>query len=302
MLVETRAPHACQDPAESPADVAALRQMVRRIEGADRATAGAVPLGLSAIDDHLPEGGLARAALHELRPGPAVPGPLAAAPADPGEGGADLAADGAVLGLAALLLGRASVSGRGRVLWIGGRDLPYLPGLIGFGLTASALLTVTAPALRERLWAAEEAAASGAFDAVVLTGDPGGLTASRRLQLATERGGTLLLALGSRDPASAASAATTRWSVHPIPSPPPVDALGTVLPGLGDPAWRVDLLRARGARPTGWDVVCRPGGALTLAAPAKATSAPTPASLRPEGAGNAAEPSGSAKPAGRRAA
>jgi protein ImuA len=48
------------------ATVDALRERIRRLEGGARHRRAALPFGIRAIDDRLPEGGLALGALHAI--------------------------------------------------------------------------------------------------------------------------------------------------------------------------------------------------------------------------------------------
>src|SRR4051794_16342831 len=101
-----------------------LREKVRRLERANsmqRAGQSAVPVGVSAIDALLPEGGLLTGALHEIEAGPAPSGRVASH-------------DGAALGYAAHLLGRFAAKRAGTLLWCrrpsGASDAPpYAPAL-----------------------------------------------------------------------------------------------------------------------------------------------------------------------------
>src|SRR5260221_14118510 len=75
---------------------AELREQVRRLErahSAQRAGQAAMPLGLTAIDALLPDGGVLTGALHEIEAGPAPAGRIAAH-------------YGAALGVAAFLMSR----------------------------------------------------------------------------------------------------------------------------------------------------------------------------------------------------
>lgn len=244
------------------AQLTALQAAVRRLEGGELVERGEVlPLGVSAIDDHLPGGGLGLAALHEVRAAP-----------DLGEGPACRAA---ATGFAALLMARTAEKTGDRVLWLEGGTLPYAPGLEAFGLGPDRLLVMPCRSLKDRLWAAEEAVSSGAFAAVALVGDPGDLTATRRLQLAAERGGRPLIVLGTPSRAAAASVAVTRWLISPEPAVPQTDLAGEPLPGVGDPVWNVVLSRCRAGRPGQWRV-CLRNGALREVIEHRAPSRPRP--------------------------
>ncbi|HEV2300443.1 MAG TPA: damage-inducible protein [Stellaceae bacterium] len=236
-----------------------LRERVRQIERGAAARHGIAPLGLAAIDRALPDGGLARGAVHEIL----------------GVGGDE--EDGALAAaFAAYLLGRFAAQdgpGGGVALWCLARPDLYGPGLAaqGFnlGLDPARLVLVRAPRDELLLWAIEEGLRAPGVAAVA--GEVGRLdmVGSRRLQLAAEHSGvTLLLLRRWRNGEAAArergrpSAAATRWRVASLPSLPVAGE-----PGIGHPRWRVELLRCRGGRPGIWDVeVADAPGALFVAA------------------------------------
>jgi len=232
--------------------IAHLRARIRRIEGGGAAGGAAVPLGVAAIDAHLPGGGLVRAALHEV------------AAEQPGDAGAAAA-------FCAALLGRLLPGCDGPVLWClrrGATDAGeiYPPGLARFGLDPARLVAVCARHDRDVLWVLEEGLASRAAAAVLGEIASFDLTASRRLQLAAEsRDATAILL---RPPARAAggSAAATRWRIAAAPSRP--QGLAAALGEPGAPCWRARLMRCRGAAPALWTLEWRDEtGDLALAAP-----------------------------------
>ena len=214
-----------------------LRERVRRIERSRLAIHGVLPFGVTAIDRVLPDGGLARGALHEIL----------------GAGGDE--EDGALAAaFAAGILGR--LAGDGTVLWCLPRPDLYGHGLAAHGLDPAHIVLVRAPRDSEILWAMEEGLRTPGIAAVV--GEVGTLAAvaSRRLQLAAERSGiTAFLLRRWRDSGQAArernlpNAAVTRWRIAALPSQP---LRGE--PGVGRPRWRVELLRCRGGEPACWEV------------------------------------------------
>ena len=232
--------------------LAALRAQVRRIEqgrGADAIGGRArpvAPLGLAALDEALPGGGLPASALHEI------------------EGERAEWDDGATLGFCLALLARLqrAFPDSGRILWVSRRGDLYPPALAGQGLDPGRFLLVRAGSDAEVLWAMEEGLRCRRLAAVV--GEVEGLDrlAGRRLQLAAETslgargdgiGGVTAFALHRRfrplRQGRAASAALSRWRVTAAASN---DDLGESF--IGRPRWRLDLLRCRGAAPGSWQV------------------------------------------------
>jgi protein ImuA len=152
--------------------------------------------------------------------------------------GAETAALGFSLGLA------ASWSGKAGVIWAGEEGVfaedgaPYPPGLLQFGLDPSRLILVRAAKREECLWAAEQAlAAPGAVVICALAGrgKPLDLKATRRLLLFAERNHSRCLLVR---PHPEASAAWTRWRVAPAPSQAEERELGS-------PTYALELLRNR---------------------------------------------------------
>jgi protein ImuA len=135
------------------------------------------------------------------------------------------------------------------VLWCLGRTDLYGPGLLAHGLDPARLVLVTAPRDDAILWAVEEGLRTPGLAAVVGEVARLPMVAGRRLQLAAERSGVILLLLRRwRNAAVAAaererpSAAVTRWRVAALPSAPPFQQ--APLPPAGGESW------VRGAAPT----------------------------------------------------
>ena len=234
------------DAADVPHDLAALRRRIaaleRRpaaLEGAtDRSRAGrSWPLGVGALDDALPEGGLAADGLHEAAGASAADGPAAAA------------------FLAALLARRVRAGERGPVLVCQSRGGAarfgrlHGPGWRDLGLEPADLLMLRARREKDVPWAMEEGLRSGALAAVLAEAEGIAFAASRRLALAAAEGATPALLL-RHDALGPASAALTRWRVAALPGR--ADPFDEGAPGL--PRWRLALVRARGGRPAARDV------------------------------------------------
>jgi protein ImuA len=235
---------------DAPAHLAELRQQIARMERPALRRLASIPLG-PAIDAHLPAGGLALGALHEVA-----------------GGGAD-SEDGAAAALfAAGVLARTD----GPVIWALIRPDLFPPALDAVGLHPDRVIFAQAGKPGAALMVMEEALREPDLGGVVgeIEGSLG-LTASRRLQLAAEASGTIGLALRrSRrhdDPAfDAPSAALTRWRITTLPSDPPLPHAPDV-PGLGRARWRLELRRARGAAAHTWIVeACDAQGRLGLPA------------------------------------
>jgi len=237
--------------------VATLRVQIAALERGTGAgsLSPRLPFGLPELDAHLPGQGLALGAVHELcAGGPAVE--HGAAPA---------------LFAAAMLARRI-----GPVLWITARGDLYPPALARAGLDPARMILVRTR--RGALRAMEEGLRHPGLAGVVCEHEGRlDLVASRRLQLAAEATDVLGFVLRRSprfdDPAlQAPSAATTRWRITSMPSPPPLPHAPDV-PGLGRPLWRLELLRCRGAAAASF-VVESPDAQGRLAVPAHLADRP----------------------------
>jgi protein ImuA len=220
--------------------ISALKDRVAKLERAGSAPGGRqgrlkpVALGAPALDQHLPWGGLPRAALHEV----AGAGP-------------DREQGAAAAGFAALWLGKLQAAGP--VLWVvraadrAAIDL-HAHGLNQHRLDPRRLILVAARRDDEALWAMEEGLKAKSLGAVLGEVEKLDLTASRRLQLAAEASGVTAFALrrwrvmehAARD-AAQPIAAVTRWRIatHPTESETRI-------------GWQVELTRCRGGKPNTW--------------------------------------------------
>ena len=197
---------------------------------------------MGALDDALPEGGLAADELHE-------------------GGGRERGgrAGGRGPSLAALLARRVCRAGerageRGAVLVCQSRNGAarfgrlHGPGWRDLGLEPADLLILRARREKDVPWAVEEGLRSGALAAVLA--EVGGIpfAASRRLALAAAEGGTPALLL-RHDELGPASAAQTRWRVAALPGrADPFDEGAPGLPLLALGAGARTRRAARGAR------------------------------------------------------
>lgn len=224
----------------------ALRRHIQRLEQSlpqlDRQPRRGEPwrLGVDEIDSHLATQGLARAGLHDISPSTYGDRP-------------------ATMGFAlALALRRLSDPSEKRpLLWVRlAREEREFGRLYGHGLETLGLprrrfITVSLKKPVSLLWTMEEALKSGALSLVIgeTHAAHASLTATRRLSLAAHAGKSAgLLVFAKAD--AAATASHTRWMIAAAPSRAhPYDAQAP-----GNPAWRVELTRARGGRPGTWDL------------------------------------------------
>ncbi len=137
-----------------------------------------MPFGIKAIDERLPEGGLALGALHEVA------------------GGGNGAIDGAA---AALFAAGIAARTRGRVLWCVTRQDLFAPALVSAGLAPNRVIYVEAGDEKSVLACFEEGlrhgGSHGGLGAVVAEVARLSMTASRRLQLAAEGSGAIGIAI-----------------------------------------------------------------------------------------------------------
>ncbi|MDE2583664.1 MAG: damage-inducible protein [Rhodospirillales bacterium] len=241
--------------------LAALRAQVARLErpsAASSSDAGPAPsaaalrFGVPPIDRHLPAGGLARGALHEVA-----------------GAGTELEHGAAAALLIAGLLARAP----GPVLWVLERADLFAPGLAAVGLAPGRVIYAEAGRVEAVLASLEEGLRHpGLLAGVAEVSGRLSLAATRRLHLAAEASGVtgFVLRRAWRGAAEATagpgepSAALTRWRVGALPSPPPF-ADAPDVPGLGRARWQLDLWRARGVAPASFVVeACDAKGRLRL--------------------------------------
>lgn len=202
-----------------------LRAQIARAEGSGRARRAVLPFGVRALDRHLPEGGLALGALHEVAP--SAPELTHAA-------------------AAGLFVGGILARLKGPVLWcVRRRDL-FAPALAGVGLAPGRMIFVeTHGGGASVLAVMEEALRHRALAGVVGEVDKLTMTAARRLQIAAGASGVVALAL-RRAATEEPNAAVTRWRVSALPSAP------LAVAGVGRPRWRVELTRCRGGEAAEW--------------------------------------------------
>lgn len=233
-----------------------LRAEIERIEARGRAPKGVLPFGVGVLDTHLPTGGLILGALHEVA------------------GGGQGAIDGAA---SALFAAGIAARTQGQVLWCVTRTDLFAPSLAQAGLGPNRIIFVEAGDEKTVLACFEEGLRHGGLGAVVGEVARLSMTASRRLQLAAERSGTLGIAVRRwRRQTEAAdfgqpTAAVTRWRVTALPSSPLRCA------GVGRARWLIELIRCKAGECADFELeACDETGRLALPADMADRSLATP--------------------------
>jgi protein ImuA len=201
-----------------------LRDRIAHLEGSAFKKAAVLPFGVRDIDERLPGGGLAYGALHEIA------------------GGGAGTVDGAA---AALFAAGIAARSKGKILWCLTRPDLFFPAISQAGLHPDRVIFCEADKEEDVLASMEAGLSFGGLGAVVgeLVRLP--MTASRRLQLAAEKTGTMALVVRRWRRQTEASdygnptASTTRWRVSALPS----EALPVA--GVGRARWLAELMRVK---------------------------------------------------------
>ncbi|MGJ7042214.1 protein ImuA [Shinella sp. BE166] len=204
--------------------LAELRERIGRLEGGAQRARQTLPFGVPDIDRALPGGGLAFGALHEVA------------------GGGGGTVDGAA---AALFSAGVAARTKGKVLWCMTRQDLFFPAISQAGLHPDRVVWCESDREEEVLSAMEEGLTFGGLSCVVgeLVRLP--MTASRRLQLAAEKTGSMGIVLRRWRRQNEASdygqptASTTRWRISTLPS----ERLPVA--GVGRARWLAELMRVK---------------------------------------------------------
>src|SRR5690606_5749773 len=194
----------------------------------------ASPTGYARLDDHLPGGGWPRHALTEILLEHYGTGELKLLmPTLARLSNADGDANGDTNGANEVhSTGSAAFEKAGWIAWIAPPFQPYPPALLQWGIHLQHMLMVHPRRDVEALWAAEQALSSGNCAAVLVWPDALDARASRRLQLAAEKGQSLCFAFRPLEAAALSSAAALRLALS-----------------AGERGTDVRILKSRGGRP-----------------------------------------------------
>lgn len=204
--------------------IADLRERISALEGGSSRKGGYLPFGVPEMDAVLPGGGLSFGSIHEFA------------------GGGSGTVDGAA---AALFAAGIAARTTGHVVWCLTRPDLFFPALAQAGLHHDRVVFVEADKEEDVLASMEEALSYGGLGAVVgeLVRLP--MVASRRLQLAAEKTGTMGIVVRRWRRQTEANdfgqptASTTRWRVSVLPSEE------LPVPGVGQARWFLELMRSR---------------------------------------------------------
>jgi protein ImuA len=212
-----------------------LRQEILLREGLRPPAAAAVDMELGPVAAAFPHGIFPTGAMHELM-------------SDGPEGAAASAA------FTATLIGRL-MAGVGVCIWIGTRRTVFPPGLKAFGVEPDRVVFVDVRKEKEGWWALEEALKCEGLAAVVGEIREVSFLVSRRFQLAVEQSRVTGFLLRDRPKNRQPIASVARWQITPLPG----GKESALMPGVGFPRWRVELLRMRSGQPGRWELEWREG-------------------------------------------
>lgn len=205
------------------ARIAALQEQIDAIGGGVARKRARLPFGCPEIDERI-GGGLPFGSIHEIA------------------GGGSDALNGAA---AALFAAGIAARTKGPIFWCHVRDDLFVPALAHVGLDMNRVTFVQSDNEEGAMDSAEEAISFGGIPVVVTELVRLPMVASRRLQLAAEKKGTMGLIIRRWRRHTEATdygqptASATRWRVSVLPSEP------LPVAGVGRPRWMLELMRAR---------------------------------------------------------
>jgi len=157
----------------------------------------------------------------------------------------DIAAtSGFVSCLLSSLMSKGGVS-----VWIGPSQEIFPVALKFFNVEPDKIIFINTKKQKELLWLIEETLKCEGLAAVVGEVKEISFTASRRLQLAVEQSRVTGFLIRNYSRNINTNACTARWKISPDPSIITGDA-----PGIGFPAWNVELLKIRNGKPGTWQM------------------------------------------------
>jgi protein ImuA len=214
--------------------VAELQASILRLQGFKTSKNPLLDVKLGPIQECFPEGSFPVAAVHEFVTENVE---------------SKTATAGFVSGLLSML-----APGNGTFLWISTSRTIFPPGLKTFGIQPDRCIFIDLKNEKDILWAIEEALKCSAVTAVIGELPELSFTASRRLQLAVETSNVTAFILSQNRKSKGTNACVSRWKIKSIPS-----IVVDNIPGIGFPAWEVELIRVRNGKPGNWNICWKNG-------------------------------------------
>ncbi len=136
---------------------------------------------------------------------------------------------------------------KGITLWISASRQLFPPALKFFGIDPDNVFFIDLANEKEVLWTLEEALKCEGLLAVIGETKDLDFTSSRRLQLAVETSGVTGFIIRKNTKTLTTTACIARWRICSSASELPGD-----MPGVGFPAWHIELLKVRNGKPGSW--------------------------------------------------
>lgn len=144
----------------------------------------------------------------------------------------------------------------GACLWVTTKRRVFAPGLKAFGVKPDQVVFADASGNKEALWMMEEGLKCNTLASVVGEVSELSFTESRRLQLAVEDSRVTGFIHRHTQKPVAHIACVSRWRIKPVES----NSADLGMPGVGMPAWNVELQKIRNGKPGAWIVSWSPNG------------------------------------------
>jgi len=210
--------------------IAALQKEILSMQGFREMSERRIRTGMPYLDAAFPGQVFPAGVIHEL-------------------GSSSRTGSAATAGFMACLLGLLSARSGGLCLWISARRTLFPPALAFFNIPADRIIFIDVAKESDVIWAVEEALKCNVLTAVVGELEEISFTQSRRLQLAVEHSHVTGLMHCFNVNKITQNTCVARWKIDPVPSLVEED-----MPGIGQPAWQVALLKIRNGKPGRWNI------------------------------------------------
>jgi len=141
------------------------------------------------------------------------------------------------------------MSNRGVTAWIAPSQTIFPAAIKFFNVEPDKIIFINAKRTKEILWLIEETLKCQGLAAVVGEVTEVTFTTSRRFQLAAEQGRVTGFLIRNDSRNTYANACTARWKISSGSS-----IIKDAMPGIGFPAWNVELLKIRNGKPGAWQM------------------------------------------------